>query len=169
MLFRSLVPLPLPAIEPATFTPADQQRGLVVYVRPNPRHCRYAAVPAVWEVNQSPRGFITPGQFEPVWFSVYTLAPQSQFVAKLSSPLKNAAGQTIPVDAVEIRYVRDWPQLRSLYSASNYYVIPELLEKKASLDIPEKQSRTIWLTVRAPGDAAPGLYHTDVEIGRAHV
>lgn len=164
---QRLVPIPLPPVQPATFTPADEQRGLVFYHRPNPRHCRFAAIPATWEINQHPRSFITPGQFEPLWFSIYTLAPQSQLSAKIAAPLKNEQGKTIPIEAIDIRYLRDWPALRSLYSASNYYIIPEVIEKKTSIDVPARQSRTIWLTVLAPQDAAPGLYRTVIEIHNA--
>jgi hypothetical protein len=164
---QRLVPVPLPTIEPATFSDADRAKGLVVYCRPNPRHCRYSAKPASWEVNVTPRAFVTPGQYEPLWFSVYSLKSFTALSASLAAPFTSESGDSLPDALIDIRYLRDWPQLRSLYVNTTYYVTPELLEKKASIDLPAEQSRTIWLTLRPPATAKPGLYRSTVRITSA--
>lgn len=164
---QRLVPVPLPVIEPATLTDDDRARGLVAYFRPNPRHCRYSAKPASWEVNVTPRAFVTPGQYEPLWFSVYSLKPFAALSAALTAPLTSESGDTLPDALVSVRYLRDWPQLRSLYVNTTYYVTPELLEAKPSLELPAEQSRTIWLTLRPPASAKPGLYRSTVRVTSA--
>ncbi len=170
-------------------TEEEKKAGAVVYRRAEPRLCGYTAKPAPWEVFSETRGdgittFGTPGEVVDAWVSVYALRDLKGVDAKYfgipgrgmrkgENPSERGNGaETVragkgwpPVRWALSRYVlKDWVQLRSLYSTSTFYVTPEILEplgdeEKASagIDIPKGESRTFWFSFEIPKDAKDGM------------
>jgi hypothetical protein len=157
VLKRVATPEPgYPAYEP---TAADKALGMVVYRRDEPRLCRYTSAAAPWEVGKPIETFGAPGQTVDVWLSVQGLEDLKGVDVTLAWPGKPSASAYV---------LKDWVQLRSLYSTSTFYVTPEVLEPmgEAGISVPKGESRTFWLTFDIPADAVAGVVGLEAVISR---
>ena len=77
--------------------------------------------------------------------------------------LTGPKGATIPASALSARFVR------KVFASANYrtdearvnipyHTVGDMLDPVASVDVPANGYRPIWLQVRVPADAAPGMY-----------
>lgn len=96
------------------------------------------------------RLFACPGEYEPATISVWALCSEEDVRVRVSD-LTGERG-TIAASSVEVRVVRTPRGL------------PAFLEKRQTVDIPEGQTQTFWLTVRVPPDARSGFYRGDIEV-----
>ena len=141
-----------PPLEP---TAEEQKRGYVLFARhwldvvfPNSR-------PRTGEREARLRTFATPGEYEPLTFSVRALRDLKQARVTLS-PLRGPQGR-IPASAVTVYPVRCLNK-RVTYSSKQYVKdMPVLLERRPAVDIASGESKRFWLDVRVPA-AAPGMY-----------
>ncbi len=79
------------------------------------------------------------------------------------SDLVGPAGARIPAAAVDVRLARYWAQ-RTSWHSGDCWVIPELLERRASWPMRALQPAVLWLTVRVPRDARPGTYRATLTV-----
>ena len=148
-----------PEPEPGPAPPVsdvDRARGFVVFAR-HYLECIYPHTqPRPEEMNPELRVFATPGEFEPLTFIVH--------------PLRDLAGAKVtvsdlgPVKAsdIDVRHVR-FLRARPNYTVTGRYrIVPDMLERFDSLDLPAGENARFWLTVRVPDDAPPGLYRGGV-------
>jgi hypothetical protein len=143
-----------PAVEP---TAEDGARGYQVFHRhwqdfvfPNSR-------PRAGETSPRLDAFATPGETEPLTFSVVALKALKQAGAKVGDLLA-PDGSRIPSDAVSIYPIRCLDK-RVTYSSKQFIRnVPVLLERRATVDIAAEEAKRFWLDVRVPADAKPGVY-----------
>jgi hypothetical protein len=183
-------------------TEEEKKVGAVIYRRLEPRLCGYTAKPAPWEVLSAANGwtistFGTPGEVVDVWVSVYALKDLKgvdvEYLGIAGRGMKGGATKADdggPTEGMRAgkgwpgvrwpvsRYVlKDWVQLRSLYSTSTFYVTPEVLEPlepqkpleaegKGALGvtIPKGESRTFWLSIEIPKEAKAGVAKHTVQV-----
>lgn len=99
---------------------------------------------------------VTRGEYESLTIGVLAL-DETRNVRVEPPTLLSAAGEQIPAEAWEVRWARYWPQ-RTGWRATAYQVIPEMLERRASVDLAGLEMGQAWLTLRVPDDARPGRY-----------
>jgi hypothetical protein len=90
------------------------------------------------------RIFASPGEYEPATISVWALRHLKGVRVTVSELTGEQA--IIPANSVDVRVVR---MIQGL---------PSFLEKRGTVDIPEGQTQTFWLTVHVPPDIKPGFY-----------
>ncbi|MDD2707740.1 MAG: DUF6067 family protein [Verrucomicrobiae bacterium] len=152
------------ADDPLTATTEEEKkRGYLVYSRQNPWNTHYTSIPGREEMTAELRIAATPGEYEPAWFSVYALDGLRGVKVSLAGDLKNEKGAMISRDLVDVRTVKCWPQ-RTDWAAASYFVIPELLEKFKTVDVPKESTRSFWLTVKVPRGTKPGDYLANILI-----
>ena len=98
-------------------------------------------------------------------FVVWTEAPAANLRTSVS-PLVRDDGVAIPAEAVSTRFVR---YVLGHTSRKGEVVVKEALcgdclDDVATLDLPRRGFRPVWLTVRVPEGTAPGLYRGTLRV-----
>ncbi|MBT3269834.1 hypothetical protein HN371_21995 [Candidatus Poribacteria bacterium] len=145
------------------FTAVEQERGYILFQRrimdpvyPNTR-------PLAHERLEGLTAFATPGEFEPVTFSIYPTRDLRNLRVRVSSLVSD--GDEIPASDVTVRLATYWDVGYPRYtSRDTYRRTPELLERVTSHSSPAGECQRWWITARVPEDAAPGLYRGTVTV-----
>ncbi|MCU0254668.1 MAG: hypothetical protein MUE47_09040 [Acidobacteria bacterium] len=116
-------------------------------------------IPAPSELGGAVRLALTPGEYEPAAVAV-RLRDGLRGLRLVPSALTGPGGATIPPEALEVRVVRmiepreRWPKLKE-HPLHPGYLDPQ---PAAGVDLAGATTRTFWLTLHAPDDAAAGSY-----------
>ncbi|NQT51421.1 DUF4091 domain-containing protein, partial [bacterium] len=148
--------------------------------------------PAVWAVDahvkvfrdavppQKPDGALrlraARNEYEPAQLAIRAAQPLRGLRIELA-PLRNPSGATIGVEHQTWNFVgfiplekntRDADQLRLRAAPCQ---VPDPLLDARTLDLPADTTQPVWLTVRVPKDAAPGVYTSQATVvaGQARV
>ncbi|GEM_PF-1936695 len=144
-------------------TPADQQRGYVRFVHSPDRAVEVNSVPIAQEAAvKSIVAYATPGEYEDVCLGVYPLKDGP--AVKLSvSDLKSDSGAVIPAANISAQVLR----YKALNHNAVYTIEPKFLDKYPAEGLALKKgvTRSIWLIMQAPKDAAAGAYKGKVTLG----
>ena len=141
-------------------TPTETQRrlGYLLFTRNYLEEVYYNTNPRPGEITNELRLFASPGEYEPVSFSVKPLENLSA-VTVTCSELRGPGGSVMGPDEVDVRFAR---QLARGVKSFIWMVGPEALEPFASLEIPQGRTTQFWLTAHVPEGAAPGAYRGSV-------
>jgi len=136
----------------------DVFRGYLLFHKPFVE-CVYPNTnPYPHEMNPELRIFASPGEYEPLTFSVRALKPLENVRVAVSDigPIK--------AEDIDVRHVRYMKARRNYRVYNNYRIVPDVIERFDSLSLPENHSHRFWLTVRVPDGAKPGLYDGTVTL-----
>ena len=122
----------------------------------------YRYRPSREDVDRRIRMMATPGEFESATVGVLALKETRGLRAAVED-LRAPSGERIPADAWEIRWARYWPQ-RTGWTSTAFEVKPEMLERRASVDLAALEPAQAWLTVHVPDHTPPGRYQGRVRI-----
>lgn len=138
------------------FSPRDRERGYAIFARHWSEVVYPNTVPRQEELNPELRAFASPGEYEPVTFTVHPLK-DLRGVRVTASDLR-CDDATIPAENLDIRCVR-YMLVRPNYSTYfSYHVAPDVLERREQSDIPLGNNQRYWITAKIPEDARPGVY-----------
>jgi hypothetical protein len=144
-------------------TPAEQQRGYILFQRPITESVYPNSHPRAQERLESLAAFATPGEFEPVTLALYPVRPLQNLKVRVSS-LRSAAGE-IPAASVDVRLATYWNIGFPAYTTlKTYRRVPELLERVTVDSSAAGECQWYWVTVHVPEDAKPGLYQGAVTL-----
>jgi len=130
----------------------DMARGFAIFHKPYVE-CVYPNTnPYTHELDPQLRIFASPGEYEPLTFSVRAFEPL-QDVTVSTQDIGPVKGDT--VDVRHVRYMRARPNYRTY---ERFRVVPDVLEKFDRLSLPAEHTHRFWLTVNVPKTAEPGLY-----------
>jgi len=141
---------------PAPPTAEERRRGYALFARhwldvvfPNSR-------PRPGERGVDLKTFATPGEYEPVTFSVHALRD----LAKATVTVSALRGPQTEIPPTEITvYPVCCLNKRVTYSSDSYVRdLPVLLERRREVDIAKGQSRRFWIDVHVPTATPPGIY-----------
>lgn len=153
--------------EPADPKPAAaaeaERRGYVLFRRPYTTNVYPGSAPQPGEEVDALATFATPGEYEPVTFSLYPLRDLKDVRVEVSG-LRGPDGATIPAGNIDVRAVRCWFVRTSYSSHTNYQLVPEVLLHTPRQDMAAQESHRYWITVRVPASARPGVYETAVRV-----
>jgi hypothetical protein len=149
-----------PSGEAPELSEADRARGFIVFARDYMSEVYYNDRPLPGERLEKLSASAFAGEYEPVTLSVVPLKELGK-VTVTASDLKGPG--TIPANAVDVGYVQ-YRISRVTMEGSVYAITPRLIMPRPSVAMPKDITRTFWLTVRVPADAAPGLYKGEVKI-----
>lgn len=143
---------------------ADARAGeaLRVFSRNALERCSHLTVPEPGERLETLSVFASPGEYEPVTFSVRSAAALAGVEVRLTGDLRSQAG-AIPSSAVDIRVVSSmslWLDTRHMRS------LEYLLVKRPAVDLAAGRTTRFWTTVKVPDDAKPGTYAGAIELQR---
>ena len=101
--------------------------------------------------------FGTPGEFEPLTFSLYPVRDLNNLKVRCSSLVCD--NSEIPVSQITVRLVTYWNMGYPSYtSRDTYRRIPELLERITIHSSPAYECQSYWIIIHVPEDAKAGLY-----------
>ncbi|HCO93242.1 MAG TPA: hypothetical protein DIU00_04700 [Phycisphaerales bacterium] len=150
----------MPFVEIATepeLIPEEKQRGYLLFHRPITEPVYPNSKPRAHERLEQLVAFATPGEFEPLTFSLYPVRKLQNLKVRCS-PLTCDAGE-IPADEITVRLVTYWNIGYPRYtSRSTYRRTPELLERISVHPSLSGECQRYWVQVHVPGDTKPGLY-----------
>jgi hypothetical protein len=135
---------------------AESVRGFILFSRPITRAVYRASVPEAHERLEYLTGFATPGEYEPLSFSVYALRDILNMRVELSD--LRCGTSRISADRLDLRLVTEWAMRYPRYTSDTWRRIPELLEKVTASSFASGTCQRYWLTLHTPEDAQPGLY-----------
>lgn len=170
--------------EKYTPTQIEKDRGYVLFSRCWMEDIYPASRPRKEEVNKPLTAFMTPGEFEPMTFTIYALKELKGVKVSVTS-LKGPDGAEIPSDKIDVRLVWCSPHpmgpnrhkwiKKDLPLTKHYINYPDMLVKRRpdqliNVDndtgtvIPKGETLRYWLTVNAPDKLSAGKYSGEVNI-----
>jgi len=156
----------MPFVETAPepeLTPAERQRGYLLFHRPITEPVYPSSRPRAHERLEQLVAFATPGEFEPLTFSIYPSRGLQNLKVHCSS-LTCDAGE-IPASEITVRLVTYWNVGYPRYtSRSTYRRTPELLECVSVHSSPPGECQRYWTQIHVPSDAKLGLYRGTVSV-----
>ncbi len=156
----------IPFVENAptpTLTQAERQRGYMVFQRPIMEPVYTNTRPRAFERLEQLVAFATPGEYEPLTFSLYPVRDLKNLRVRISD-LTGPSG-TIPKSEVSIRLLTYWNIGFPRYtSRSTYRRLPELLERVSVHTSAARECQRWWLRVHIPDNASPGIYRGAVTL-----
>ncbi len=121
---------------PPVLTVEERERGYLLFQRPIMEPVYPNTRPLAYERLQSLTGFATPGEFEPVTFSIYPVRDLENLQVRVSA-LASPDGK-IPNSNIDVRLLTYWDVGYPRYtSRSTYRRTPELLERVTVLPAPQ--------------------------------
>jgi hypothetical protein len=141
---------------PAGIGAVDKKRGYVLFAPPASREILPTAAPLDGEVVKRIGTSLAPGETRPVSFAVYPMKNLGD-VSVTVSDLRAAGGGAILSAAVEVAVVRYMEEMTD-DNEYHYAVTPRVIQPRNPMPVPGDVATRWWLTIRAPGDAAPGDY-----------
>ncbi|MCJ7822121.1 MAG: hypothetical protein MUQ26_03405, partial [Armatimonadetes bacterium] len=135
---------------------SDQQRGFYLWHRHWANPIYPQTNPAPGEMNPTLRLFASPGEYEPLTFTVRTLREIERADVSVESI------GPVPAENIEVRKVRFLPARRGYVDTGTYRVIPDILDRWHGGSLPGDDNTTFWLTLRVPEDAPPGIYRGQI-------
>jgi hypothetical protein len=149
-----------------TPSPADRDRGFVLFVRNILQEVYPTSRPAANEIGRDMRTFTPPGEAVAATFGMYPLRDLRDIRIEAGT-LRSADGHTLSADCIEINRVRcilskvgDFNPGQTGHSR----LIPEILAPGRPFDVAAKEATRLWLTITVPQDAAPGDYRGVVTV-----
>ncbi len=153
----SAIPFKESAPAPA-LTAAEKARGCLLFQRPITEPVYAETRPLPHERLVALRAFATPGEFEPVTFSIYPVRPMKNLRVRVTA-LRGPGGAAIPASAIDVRLVTYWNIGFPRYtSRTTYRRVPELLERVTVHSSPAGECLRWWITIHVPAHAKPGAY-----------
>ncbi len=146
-----------------TATAAEKGRGYIIFSRPITAPVYKRTVPQSWERIENIATFATPGEYEPLTFSLYPLRNIRNMRLKISD--LRSGKKVIGQKNLDLRAVTYWNIRYPMYNSSGTYrALPELLERVNSINLQRKICQRFWLQVKVPSNSQPGLYHGTVTL-----
>lgn len=156
------VPYMETAPEPV-LSPEEQKRGYLLFQRPIVDPVHPNTHPLAHERLRGLVAFATPGEFEPLTFSIYPVRDLQNLRVRVSS-LRSQGGE-IPSSDLTVRLATHWNVGYPRYtSRETFRRVPELLERVAVHSSPARECQRWWITVHVPEHAEPGLYRGAVTV-----
>lgn len=147
-------------------TAAERKRGFVLFRRPANESIYPTSRPKPEERITALQAFATPGEYEPVHFSLYPLRNLGA-VRIRATELRARAGGRIPASAVDVRVVRYHFRAaggRGVAGAYRYQIAPYILDQRDSVEVTEGTTWSWWASIHVPEDAPAGVYEGALEI-----
>jgi len=159
----------LPFIETAPTpiaTDKEDKQGCIIFSRPITEPVYRTTKPQSDEKIKQLSAFATPGEYEPLTFSVYSLRNMRNLKVEVSDlKLKNKSA-TISKDNIDIRVATYYKMHFPLCtSATTYREVAELLEIIPENSFSKKECQRYWITVKVPENSPSGIYTGVVNIG----
>jgi len=144
-------------------TSAEKQRGYLLFHRPITEPVYPNSKPLAHERLEQLVAFATPGEFEPLTFSIYPIRKLQNLKVRCLSLICEAG--EIPASEITVRLGTYWNVGYPRYtSRTTYRRTPELLERISVHSSPPGECQRYWIQVHVPGDAKPGLYKAIVSV-----
>jgi len=141
-------------------TAAERQRGYVLFHRPAVQAVYPHTRPEPDEAFAGLAAFATPGEYEPMTFSVWPLNDLKNVTVSIG-PLKNDKGDTLPAEALTLACVK-YIEVRGRRDA--YTVRPRTLLPCKQMALYRGVTKRYWVTVHVPQDQASGEYRGEIRI-----
>jgi len=153
-------------------TPADEwgppaakddetNRGFIAFARPWQQPVLYRSVPRPEERLEQLSVRMSPGEFEPVVFSLFPLRNVEALPVRVSD-LEGPGGQSLPGSHVRVGRVTH----QSVWqNPTAFEAVEHLVRPCDDVNLVANQSQRMWLTVHAGKDASPGVYTGTVSVG----
>lgn len=143
-------------------TAEEQARGFVAAPQPWLRLVYPSCYPTRAELRQPLACRLAPGEVEPATLTVTAARALTEVTATLDGDLTGPAGTTLPARAVRLGVVGTMARWLTngapLKPGQRFERRPFLIYPNQPFDLPERETRQVWLTVHAPGDQEPGRY-----------
>ena len=134
-----------------------------MFARPITAPVYKQTIPHKWERIKTISTFGTPGEYEPLTFSLYPVRNIKNMRITLSD-LKRG-NSVIPQDNLDLRAVTYWNIRYPMYSSANTYrALPELLEQINTINLQQNICQRFWIKVKIPANAQAGIYRGSVTL-----
>lgn len=151
--------------EAAVIPAGASEKGYVVFSRPTLEPVGLDTQPRRQDLATPLRAFATPGEFEPIAFSVRALRDLTGARVTLTD-LEGPSG-AIGAPQLDIR-TQGFIRIVKDRARKRFYHEPFLLEKGPDF-IDANSTRRYWITVKVPEDAQPGVYRGEVSFAATGV
>ncbi len=141
-------------------TARDQQRGYVIFRRHWMQAVEYDSRPDPEDVGADLALFATPGEYEPVTFSILPLKDLRN-VTVTPTALRAEGGAELPADVVRVWYLQQ-KQDRRPTPATAYSIVGTFLPDWDVRELFKDIVQRCWLSIKVPEAAEPGVYRGEV-------
>ena len=145
-------------------SPADTQRGYILFNRETMQDLYFNDTPARSEIGQPAHAAAFQGQYEPMTLGVYPLID----LGKTTATISDLSGPgVIPASDISVGYV-SYRITRVAADGSVYSIEPRYILPRDTVAIGKDIARRFWFTVHVPAHAKPGLYKGQVTLTPEH-
>ncbi len=114
------------------------------------------SIPGKKELVKDLKLFVTPGEYEPVTFSMLPLNDLKNVRISLSN--LQSGKYIIDSSNIEVQIVKYHYHNVAMSQPPTYMLFPKVLEEYAASDLEKGMAVKMWLTVKIPENARPGKY-----------
>lgn len=158
--FKRVLP-PITGEEP-TPTALERDRGFIPFVRDFMKDVNVQDRPLPGERVEKLTPAAFAGELTPIVVSMYPLQDLGKVTVDISD-LDGPGTSRIPKQSVRLGYV-EHRLSRVTDDGAVYTIAPRWVIPQASAPVPKGVTRSFWLTMRTPADAAPGVYRGSVRV-----
>lgn len=141
--------------DPVSPTAVEQKQGFIIFNRDIMQDLYSNDTPFQKELRKPFSSESFAGQIEPLTISILPLRDMGLATMKVSD-LKGSSG-TISASDIEMGYVSNRLS-RVTMEGSIYTITPRIIMPGNNIPMQKQVARRIWLTIKTPKDAKPGLY-----------
>jgi hypothetical protein len=142
-------------------TPADHERGFVVFTRDYMKDIYENDLPSADEIGKPVRGEAFAGEYEPLTFAIVPLVGLGKVTVSVGD--LTCEGSSIPASSIDTYFV-SYRLSRVNMEGSINAIKPRLLIPSDSVEVKKNVTRRFWFTVRTPKDARAGLYKGTIAV-----
>jgi hypothetical protein len=141
-----------------TLTPTEEEkgRGFVVFALDPMGPAQFGTAPSAAMRTALVRCVAARGQYEPLTFGFWSLEDLAHVTVR-AGQLRREDGAVIPSDQIDVRVARPVREIVDA-GARTWRWRPFLLERRVEFPVPAGTAAQVWLTVKVPEDAEPGVY-----------
>jgi hypothetical protein len=152
---------------PLEWSPAEQQKGYVVFPVDYTEQMTPASVPTRSAIGRPVTAFATPDEFEPASVCVSARVDLGAVKLEVGSFTDEKTKHIIAPENVDVGVVRCWPRRESSWGTKgNFLIVPEMIEPPGgrASRVGVGQLKQWWLTVHVPPNTPAGRYRMPLTV-----
>ncbi len=148
------------------FTNKEKETGYVIYNKDYMNLIFPDDAPERCNVGNDLNIFAAQGEIEPATFCIYAFKKLKNVDVTVSD-FKDRAGNSIESSNINVNIVK-CQAIRENYvgTSGKYHIGPKMLveNRRRNRDVPQRESKQWWLTLRVPENTLPGVYSAYIKI-----
>lgn len=148
---------------PPPLTSEDQKRGYIIFIRDDLEGVYPNSIPEKNEIGNTIRTFATPGEYEPVSFSIYGITDLTGVTITADDLINSSKSSGISRKNISVNSVYCLAKKIGGDEEKKFGIIPELLID-GPVDVKKDTCKQFWMTIKVPENTPADTYEGTLSI-----